>query len=86
MHRITRDESLLDLDWQAAAPFSARWHGAIELEAGRDYELVVELRHRDGDASIRVTWESDSQPAQLVPSSAPRVDPSVTTKRRSVRR
>lgn len=123
VHRITRDESLLDLDWGAAAPFSARWRGTlrprysetyrftvrttaavrllldgevivpddatsgeVELEAGSDHELVVELRHRDGDASIRVTWESDSQSAQLVPRSAPPVEPGVTTKRRSVRR
>jgi hypothetical protein len=122
MSRLTRDEPLLDFDWGASAPFSARWRGTLrpryseryrftvdttaavrllldgevivpdearsgelELEAGSEYELIVELRHRDGDASLRVTWESDSQASQLVPRSAPRVEP-VTTKRRSVRR
>ncbi|HYK01204.1 MAG TPA: PQQ-dependent sugar dehydrogenase [Thermoanaerobaculia bacterium] len=81
----TNAEVRLFVDGEVIVPDDAR-HGEVELEAGSDYELVVELQHRDGDASIRVTWESDSQVAQLVPRSARAVEPSVTTKRRSVRR
>jgi glucose/arabinose dehydrogenase len=60
--------------------------GTVELEAGVNYGFVVEMRHRDGEASIRMTWESDSQHSQIVPRSVPPLQPRSTTKRRSVRR
>jgi glucose/arabinose dehydrogenase len=60
--------------------------GEVDLEADVEYELVVEMKHREGDASIRVTWESDSQRVQPVPRSAVLPEPGAITKRRSVRR
>lgn len=43
--------------------------GEIELEAGREYALVVEYSRETGPAAIRLTWESDSQGRLLVPRS-----------------
>jgi glucose/arabinose dehydrogenase len=40
---------------------------SIELEAGRDYPLVIEYRHDTGDAAVEVLWESDTQPVMPVP-------------------
>jgi hypothetical protein len=41
----------------------------IELEAGREYPIVVEYRHDSGEASLEVLWESATQPALHVPRS-----------------
>jgi glucose/arabinose dehydrogenase len=61
-----------------------RWDGAqteetIELEAGREYPLVIEYRHQGEKASLEVLWESDSQVLLPVPRSE------ATPKRRGVR-
>jgi hypothetical protein len=40
----------------------------IALEAGRLYELVVELEHYSGPCSIALTWHSPQTPAQIIPS------------------
>lgn len=64
--RVWLDEHLLiDLphSHDHAAP------AAFDLEAGREYQLLVEYRHDDGPASIRLTWESGSQPSLVVPQS-----------------
>jgi hypothetical protein len=52
----------------------------IELEAGRDYPIVVEYRHDSGEASLEVLWESDTQPSLHVPQAYP------SEKKRSVRK
>jgi glucose/arabinose dehydrogenase len=41
----------------------------IELEAGREYPIVVEYRHDRGEAALDVLWESDTQPLLHVPQS-----------------
>ena len=51
----------------------------MELEAGREYPIVVEYRHDSGEASLEVLWESATQPALHVPELYP------STKRRAVR-
>lgn len=43
--------------------------GQVELEAGRDYELFVEYHHEEGEASLRVLWESAGQLPLVVPQS-----------------
>lgn len=52
----------------------------IELEAGREYPIVVEYRHDSGEASLEVLWESATQPVLHVPRS------DGFPKRRSMRR
>lgn len=54
-----------------------RWNGphdddrtsVIDLEAGREYPVVVEYRNATGKASLEVLWESASQPVLRVPQS-----------------
>lgn len=41
--------------------------GEVELEAGRDYEVVVEYEHTAGSASLQVWWESASQMRLPIP-------------------
>lgn len=53
--------------------------GEIELEAGRDYDIVVDCRHDAGIASLRLLWESTSQLPLVVPRTF------TLPKRRSVR-
>jgi len=53
--------------------------GEIELEAGRDYDLIVEYQHESGPASLEVTWESAHQTRLAVPRTV------VLPRRRSVR-
>lgn len=48
---------------------SAPAAGEVLLEAGRDYDLVVEYRHAQGPASLKVLWESASQLRNAVPRS-----------------
>lgn len=45
----------------------------IELEAGREYPIVVEYRHDSGEAALDVLWGSDTQPLLHVPQSTFRV-------------
>lgn len=51
------------------------WDGngqkTVELEAGREYPIVVEYRHDTGDASLEVLWESETQPLLPVPRTYP---------------
>jgi hypothetical protein len=41
--------------------------GPLALEAGRDYAVAVEYEHTAGNASLRVWWESASQPRLPLP-------------------
>ncbi len=43
--------------------------GRIDLEAGRRYDIRLEYVERTGNASVRLSWFSPSQPREIVPAS-----------------
>jgi len=44
--------------------------GEVELEAGELHDFVVEYVHRADATTLQLSWESESQPREVVPSSA----------------
>ena len=62
-HVETSGEARLLIDGHAVT-------GAVHLEAGRMHDIVVEYVHRGASAPhMRLSWESDTQPRAVVPSS-----------------
>lgn len=43
----------------------------VELEAGRAYEVELSWQHEQGPAALRLTWQSESQSAHVVPELPP---------------
>lgn len=42
---------------------------AVQLDAGRMHDIVVEYVHRGGSPQMRLSWESETQPRSVVPPS-----------------
>ena len=81
----TGDTARLFIDGQLViAPNESR--GTMALEADVEHEFLLELQHFHGEAFVRLTWESDSQPAQIVPRSSDLPEPVVPRRRRSAGR
>jgi autotransporter-associated beta strand protein len=72
-HVLANDGALLWVDDQllvgrtAAAATAIEMAGSIRLEAGRRYNLRLEFIEGTGDAIIRLSWSSPTQPKQIIP-------------------
>lgn len=63
--RVTVDRIVVVDGWEGNR------FGTVDLEAGREYPIVVEYRHDSGDASLEVLWESETQAVLPVPRTYP---------------
>ncbi len=63
--RLWLDDQLLIDDWNI---HESTWNSAtIDLEAGQKYDLRLEYFDDEGDAVIRLEWDSPSTPRQVIP-------------------
>ncbi len=63
--RLWIDGRLLVNDWRSHPP--EEHGGSIRLEAGRRYDITLELFDNVGGSTIRLFWSSPSTPKRLVP-------------------
>lgn len=72
-HVLANDGALLWVDDRlvvgrtAATSTGGEMTGDIPLDAGRRYNLRLELIERTGDAAIRLSWSSPGLPKQVIP-------------------
>lgn len=65
--RLWIDGTLLADDWQAHN--MSTQSAAVQLQAGKKYDIQMEYREVNGEAEAHLYWESDSQPREAVPQS-----------------
>lgn len=65
--RLWINDQLLIDDWDAH--YMSEQSGTINLEAGNRYDIKLEYRETNGVALVKLFWESESQPKEIVPQS-----------------
>ena len=63
--RLWIDNELIIDDWAVHAPSPAS--GAVTLKAGRRHDIQLEYFDQTGDALVSLSWQSLSQPLELIP-------------------
>lgn len=66
--RLWVNGALLVNNWNVATP--STFSGTLNLKAGVKYDIAVEYKHNQGNATAKLEWSSPSQVRQVVPSTS----------------